>query len=284
MAAAPPVSPGPHRSRQRRRGWGRYAAVAVVVLVIAAGVVIWAPWRTPPLLRPTGLKAGTSTTSSVMFRWSDPASGPHPDKYQILSSGKVVGSVAGTVTSYRVGGLDPDTAYQYRVAALRGGKRSALSAVLTVNTAVPPVSAARWQGPWNVNIKIVKGAEELRGKGAKGWVESWRASPQCTAGPCTVQLTGDLNTHPIKATLTRAGAVYTGETKANIFQCGKPVDAVPIRSTLTIRVTLSGGQPSGHAWVASAWDGHMVIASPYTSTSTFYCNAFTLTTSLSGSF
>jgi hypothetical protein len=263
---------------------GRYAAVAVVVLVIAAGIAIWAPWRTPPLLRPTGLKAGTATTRSVMFHWSDPASGPQPDRYQILSSGKVVGSVTGTVTSYRVGGLAPGTAYQYRVAALRGGKRSALSAVLTVNTTAPPVSAARWQGPWSVHIKIVKGAGSLAGKGAKGWIESWRASPQCTSGPCTVQLTGDLNRHPIKATLTRAGAVYTGKTKADIFQCGKPAHSVPIPSTLTIRVTLHRGQPSGHAWVASAWDGQMVIASPYTSASTFYCNAFTLTTSLSGSF
>jgi hypothetical protein len=34
--------------------------------------------------------------------------------------------------------------------------------------------------------------------------------------------------------------------------------------------------------VAGAWGGRMVISSPYTSTSTFYCNAFTLTTSLSG--
>jgi Fibronectin type III domain len=258
------------------------AAGAVVILVIVAGVLIWSPLRSTPLLRPAGLKAGTATTSSVVFHWSDPASGPQPDKYQILSSGKVVGTVAGDVTSYRVGGLAPDTAYQYRLAALRDGKRSPLSAVVTVNTAAPPVSAARWQGHWSVNIKIVKGSGALRGKGAKGWVEAWQASPRCTAGPCAVQLTGDLNRHPIKATLTRAGAVYTGKTKASLFPCGKPADAVPIRSTLTIQVTLRGAQPNGRAWVASAWDGHMVIDSPYTSTSTFYCNAFTLTTSLSG--
>jgi hypothetical protein len=155
--------------------------------------------------------------------------------------------------------------------------------VLTVNTTSPPVSAARWQGPWSVSIKIVKGAGELRGKGAKGWIESWLATPQCTAGPCAVQLTGDLNKHPIKATLTRSGAVYTGTTKADVFGCGKPADSVPIRSTLTIRVTLNSAQPDGHAWVARAWGGRMVISSPFTSTSTFYCNAFKLDTSLSGS-
>ena len=85
----------------------------MVVLVIVAGVLIWAPWRPAPLLQPTGLKAGTATTSSVKFHWSDPASGPPPEKYQILSSGKVVGTVAGAVTSYWVGGLAPATAYQY---------------------------------------------------------------------------------------------------------------------------------------------------------------------------
>ena len=277
------AAPAPHRRRRRRRGWAVFAAATVVVLALIAGVVIWAPWRTPPLLRPAGLKAGTSTTSSVTFRWANPASGPLPDSYQVLSSGKVLGTVPGTVTSYRVAGLAPDTAYQYRVAALRGGKRSALSAVLTVNTTSPPVSAARWQGPWSVSIKIVKGADALRGKGAKGWIESWRATPQCTAGPCTVQLTGELNRHPIKATLTRTGAVYTGTTTADVFRCGKPADSVPIRSTLTIRVTLNAAQPDGHAWVARTWGGRMVISSPYTSTSTFFCNAFKLTTSLSGS-
>ena len=279
--AAPPVGTSPHRRKQRRR-WPGYAAGAVVVAVIAAGVLIWAPWRHAPLLRPTGLKAGTATTSSVMFHWSDPASGPPPDKYQILSSGKVVASVPGHVTAYRAAGLAPDTAYRYRVAALRGGKRSALSAVITTSTKAPPVSTARWQGPWSVNIKIVQGAGALRGKGAKGWIESWRATPQCPAGPCTVQLTGDLNRHPITATLARAGALYRGTTKAYIFPCGKPADAVPIRSTLTVQVTLRSAEPDGHAWIASAWNGQMVISSPYTSTSTFFCSAFTLTTSLSG--
>ncbi len=278
---APPPGPAPHR-RRPRRGGAVFAAAAVVVLASIAGVVLWAPWRPAPLLRPDGLTAGASTTSSVTVRWAGPASGPPRDRYQILSGGRVVGSVPGTVTAYRVGRLAPDTAYQYRVAAIRGGKRSALSTVLTVNTSAPPVSAARWQGPWSVNIKIVKGAGALRGKGAKGWIESWRATPQCPAGPCTVRLTGDLNRHPIKATLTRSGAVYTGTAKADVFRCGKPADAVPIRSTLTIQIKISSAQPSGHAWVAGAWGGRMVISSPYTSASTFYCSAFTLTTSLSG--
>ena len=282
-----PGTSGPGTSgghRRRRRGRGGYAALAVVLVALVAGVVIWAPWRKPPLLQPTGLAAGARTTSSVAFHWSGPATGPAPDNYLILHNGKVISSVPGTVTRFRSTGLAPDTAYQYRVAAVQGGKRSALSPVLTVNTKSPPVSAARWQGRWTVNIRITKGADALRGTGAKGWTEAWRASPACPAGPCTVKLTGGLNRQTFKATLTRAGAVYTGTTKADVFRCGKPVDSVPIKSTLTIRVTLTKGQPVNRAWLASSWTGQMEISSPYTSTSTFYCNAFKLTTSISASF
>ena len=151
---APPPGSVPD-GRQRRRRWPIFAAAAVAVLAVIAGVVIWAPWRTSSLQRPTGLKAGTATTSSVMFHWSDPASGLLPDGYQIMSSGKVLGSVSGNVTSYRVAGLAPSTSYQYRVAALRGGKRSALSAVLTVNTAAPPVSAARWHQHLLLRLSLI---------------------------------------------------------------------------------------------------------------------------------
>jgi hypothetical protein len=280
-----PGTSGPGTSGgRRRRGRGGYVAVAVVLLALVTGVLIWAPWRKPPLLQPTGLAAGTRTTSSVAFHWSGPATGPPPDKYLILHNGKVISSVPGTVTSFHSTGLAPDTAYQYRVAAIRGGKRSPPSRVLTVNTKSPPVSAARWQGRWTVSIRITEGADALRGKGAKGWTEAWQATPQCPAGPCTVRLTGGLNRQTFKATLNRTGGVYTGTTKADVFRCGKPVDSVPIKSTLTIRVTVTSAQPVHRAWLAGAWTGQMEISSPYTSTSTFYCNAFKLTTSISASF
>ena len=277
-----PSTSGGHR--RPRRGRSRYVAAGVVLLALIAGVVIWAPWRKPPLLQPTGLAPGARTTSSVAFHWSGPATGPSPDKYLILRAGKVISSVPGTVTSFRSTGLAPDTAYQYRVAAVRDGKRSALSPVLTANTTSPPVSAARWQGRWTVDIRITTGADSLRGNGPKGWTEAWRASPECPSGPCTVQLSGGLNRRTFKATLTRAGAVYTGTTTAGVFRCGNSIASVPIKSTLTIRVTVITAQPVNRAWLAGSWTGQMVISSPYTSTNTFYCKAFKLTTSISASF
>ena len=275
---------GASARRRRRRRWGGYLAVAVALLAVVAGVVIWAPWRKPPVLQPTGLAAGPRTTSSVTFHWSGPATGPPPDKYLILHSGKVISSVPGTVTSFEGSGLAPDTAYEYRVAAVRGGQRSAPSRSLTVNTASPPISAARWQGRWTVDIRITKGAGALRGKGATGWMEAWQASPTCPTGPCNVQLAGGLNRQTFKAMLTRTGAVYTGTTKADVFRCGKSGNSVPIKSTLTIRVTLTSAQAAKRAWQADAWRGQMEISSPYVLGNTYYCKAFKLTTTISASF
>ena len=178
---------------------------AVVVAGLAAGLVVWAPWIPPPVLRPTGLAAGPATANSVAFHWSPPRTGPLPDKYLILSSGAAVGSVAGTVTSYRQTGLTPATPYQYRVVAVRGGKRSPQSAPLTVSTLTPPISQARLQGGWNVAAQNI-------GSPARGWNGqlNWQFSPVCAAGACDVILQDQGGAFSFEMKLTRAGAVYTG--------------------------------------------------------------------------
>src|SRR5262245_21479184 len=91
---------------RRRRRWPLVTLVAVIVVaVLAGGLVVWAPWTQPPVLRPAGLATGPATANSISFHWVRPATGPLPDKYLILSDGKVAGTVAGTATSYRRTGL-----------------------------------------------------------------------------------------------------------------------------------------------------------------------------------
>jgi hypothetical protein len=262
------------------------AAVGVLGLIV--GLVIWAPWQSPPLLRPTGLTAGPSTTSSVVFRWSGPATGPLPDKYVILAAGKVIASVPGTVTSYRIPGLAPATAYQYRVAAVRGGKRSAPSAVLAMSTLTPPVSAARLQGSWTTSYKVIRSGGGTLSVGKK-WTDTWSFRPNCAAGPCTVVLSGPITgpgnytPTPFTVHLARAGAVYTGTTKAHITECGSPGSTVPVHNTLTFRITVTKAAVVSRAWGATSWAGTMVISSPYTSAGAYYCPAQSIKAVLSGS-
>src|SRR5690348_4563945 len=91
-----PASAQPTATVAPRR-WRRWAAVTLAAVVVMAGLtaalVVWAPWIPPPVLRPAGLQAGPSTANSITFRWSNPPTGPLPDKYLILSNGTMAGSV-----------------------------------------------------------------------------------------------------------------------------------------------------------------------------------------------
>jgi len=280
-AARTMTTPATARSGRPRRAVLMAVIAAAAVLGLIIGLLIWAPWQSPPLLRPTGLAAGIPTTSSVAFHWARPATGPPPDRYQVLHDGKVIGSVPGTVTSYRVAGLAPDTAYQYRVAAVRGGKRSALSAALVVHTSIPPLSAARLQGAWTVHLKIVRGASSLTGH--KNWEESWLASPGCPTGPCDVRISGSLNGHTFSTTLSRAGAAYRGTVVGNVFPCGSGSSSFAVRSTAKIKLSVVTARVDGGAWIASSWAGTMAVKSPYTASGSFYCPASQRTAALSGS-
>jgi Fibronectin type III domain len=212
---------------RRRRRWVVLVLAAVMVLGLAAGLVVWAPWTPPPVLRPAGLVAGPSTASSVAFHWWRPRTGPLPDKYLILGIGTPAGTVAGTVTSYRQTGLTPATTYQYRVVAVRGEKRSPQSAVLTVRTLTPPISQARLQGSWRVHAKTVGPAPPGRRNGYM----TWQLRPACAADACDVVLHGKNGSFSFRVKLTRRGLAYAGQAITH-FGCGSRANSIPYPVTL----------------------------------------------------
>src|SRR5262249_37403482 len=216
-------APGTVAPRRRRR-WPVVPLVAVIVVAgVTAGLVVWAPWTQPPVLRPAGLAAGPSTANSIAFRWARPATGPLPDRYLILSDGRAAGTVAGTVTSYRKAGLTPASTYQYRVVAIRDGKRSPQSASLAVNTLIPPMSQARLQGLWTLFVKNL-GHHPVNRNGTL----SWNFLPACATGPCTVVVAHVKDgKRAFKLTLHRAGAVYRGHGVADFGGCGPKGNKIP---------------------------------------------------------
>ena len=277
-----PAGPGVPAGGRKRRRWLVAVLATVVALGLVTGLLIWAPWVPPPVLRPAGLAAGSATTSSVSFRWSGPATGPLPDKYLILHNGQVIGSVRGTVTSYQISGLAPASDFAYQVAAERGGKRSRPSARLLLTTVTPPVSAARLDGAWTVTLKILQGRDTLSGHPPKIWTEGWTTSPKCPSGPCSVKLTGTLNGHPFKANLKRSGAQYRGTTHAGVIPCGGSGGvSIPSTSTMIFKIKVSDAGVTGSAWTASSWKGSLVVNSPYVSSGNYFCNASTLVFAMS---
>lgn len=285
-AASPPVTgqeavttqaPGANAPRRRRR-WGLAALAAVVVLGLAAGLVVWAPWIPPPVLRPAGLKAGPATATSVTLRWSRPPTGPLPDKYLIWSSGTMTGSAAGTATSYRQRGLTPASTYYYRVVAVRDGKHSPASAVLTLSTFTPPVSQARLQDAWHITARntYIKNFTVKHGRKL-----FWTFTPACATGPCDVTLKGQIdNVRYVSIKLTRRGAVYQGQAVDHSVPCGSGATSIPDPLTLKVRIHVTAAAAEGQAWVAGSWRGTLTATSPYVSSATFYCAAGTITTTL----
>jgi hypothetical protein len=253
-------------------------AALVVVLGLAAGLVVWAPWVHPPVLRPAGLAAGPATANSISFRWSPPPTGPLPDGYLVLRGDTVAGSVAGSATSYQQAGLTPATRYQYQVLAVRGGKRSPPSAVLTVSTFTPPISQARVQGTWLVTVTYLQ-----RVFGRPSETLTWDIIPACAEGPCDALLQATTSDeHSFSVKLTRAGAVYRGPTVVSFTACGTNGNVIPNPTTLTIQVHATAAAGQAQVWAATALAGTMVGTSQYVSTATYYCPADSFHTTLSG--
>ena len=237
-------------------------AVAAL-LGIAAGTVIWAQWQRHPAgpapAQPTRLTAGRATDTSVAISWSAPSSGPLPSRYLILRDGRVIGSVAGTTTSYRAIGLAPGISYSYQVLAVRGGSRSSRSTPITVTTTTPPVSAAVLAGTDTVHYKNVRTyglASKLSLR-----TDTWSFRPKCATGPCSVGLVGAVGGSQFTATLHRSGAVYRGKaTLKNGAVCG----SVSYKSKLTIQVAVRTGRPADRQWLAASWAGRLILYSPST--------------------
>ena len=296
--AAVPAAPGPLASAEgtvadhepavaqvpaavpprRRRRWPLVTLVAVIVVAaLAGGLVVWAPWTQPPVLRPAGLAAGHATANSISFRWARPATGPLPDRYLILSDGKVAGSVAGSAVTYRQAGLTPANSYQYRVVAVRGGKRSPQSAALTVSTLTPPMSQARLEGLWEVFVKNVH-----RSPHSRNGTLYWTLFPACATGACDVVAHVNDGKHSFKMTLTRVGAVYRGHAVVNFTPCGSRGNSIPDPATLKFRVHATKAVGEGQEWVATSWTGTMWWIYKYVSSATFYCTASSYKAILSG--
>jgi hypothetical protein len=276
-------------------------AAAVMMVGLAAGLVACAPpgplpaltsssptpppsspspspsASTPRVLRPAGLVAARATAHSITVRWSQPPTGPLPNEYLIMSNGTVAGSVAGTVTSYRQGGLTPATTYHYRVVAIRGGVRSPQSAVVTMRTATPPLSQALLQGAWNVYAKNIG-----HGWRSRGGSLYWTLRPVCAAGVCDVRLHQKDRRFSVGLTLTHAGAAYEGQGAITSYRCGPAGRTISDPITVAVRVRVTAAAGKHKVWAATALRGTMVVTSRYVSSATFYCSASTLKADLTG--
>jgi Protein kinase domain/Fibronectin type III domain len=254
---APPKPRKPRDMRKIRRRAGIFSIAALAVAVALAGAVyIVHPWPYP-VLQPTGLTADQRGATSVSLGWSNPASGPLPDKYVILRDGKVAATVPGNVNHFKYDGLAPMTTYDFRVIAYRGSDRSQPSPDLRAATRTPPLSDAVFESIYSVREKVESGGSSISGY-ADGdtWYDSWVFMSSCAVGPCTTRLTGTIDGHPFSATLKAAGnGSYTGSAPVNdAVYCGNDQTNY-IDTTLDITVKPVAAKVSNGQWAATKLTG-----------------------------
>jgi fibronectin type III domain protein len=142
----PPAPPPP--PKRKRRVWP-LVLTGVLVFGLVAGLLIWAPWDTPPPGAPAAVVATSRTATSAVVSWAASKGGATPDHYLVLRDGAQVGSVAAGQTSFTDNGLAPGTTHQYTIIAAAGQQRSSDSVEARVTTITPsPVALAGVKVTW----------------------------------------------------------------------------------------------------------------------------------------
>jgi|SRR5271165_22223 len=149
---APPAPPPPPPSGSARPGRMRETWIislsAVVVVGLAVGLVVWAPWHKVPVA-PAAVHAQSPTATSVLVSWAPSQGGATIDFYLVLRDGRQVGDVPASQTSYTDTGLAPGTAHRYTIIAASGTQWSSPSLAVKVTTIAPsPVGLAVAQQTW----------------------------------------------------------------------------------------------------------------------------------------
>jgi len=205
------------------------------------------------------------TPQSVQIAWAGPASGPLPDRYEVLRDGRKLASVSGSTTQYREAGLDPGTAYRFRVVAIRGSKQSKPSSALIVTTTTPPLYDAVLDssGPANLTETAGNFTETYDSKFSKRdvgdtWQEPWSFVPSCASGPCSVQVSGSVVGPQFTTHLSRNGSTYSGSVAIdNWWYCGGNINN-RMDTTLSIQVTSAHASVVGGAWTVTSFTGTLI--------------------------
>lgn len=225
----------------------------------------------PPVLRPTGLAVGGRTKNSLTIAWSNPASGPRPDHYEIVRDGAdIVANLPGTATSFTDEELSPDTAYRYQVIAVRDGAQSPGSVAVKGQTVKPPLSAATLTWSDNVTAKM----ESLYPADSKWNVQPgsseqdfWKITPSCSSGACNATLDGAIDGSAFTAKLTRSGLTYSGTAKVpDAAYCQTASDE--LTGTVTVTITAKSAGAHGPSWVVTSFSGNATLYIPPSGCST----------------
>jgi hypothetical protein len=282
--------PGPRTQRPRspdpdgRRVRATAAGLVAFVVVVTVGLVVTADDR--PRLAEAAASSGASPSpsaspsptpsgdrahrpsapvrlvvdrgvTSVHLAWDPPAdAGPETiHHYEVFRDGRRVGRTARP--RFDVAGLTIGTRYRFWVVAVDGDGRASPRVLRSVSTKVPPLTAARLSGTYDVTASV-----DTAGAGRARFVShaiSWSLVPQCPDRACDVAFTathgfgsGSVVTSGVLS--WSGGAAYTG-TWVGRFGSSCRERSLEAVSTLRITMRATAADVVGGLWIASAISG-----------------------------
>ena len=254
---------GPVPGPQRR--WIRIAVPVAVALIVGILVAV--------LARPDDQSAdaaeGPTTSSSpsveplsppenprarakpfrIALTWSDEDPTDDNDGYEIRRNGTWVGDVEAGVTRFVDEGAIPggNFTYEIRTQSLDGRYSEPIS--IEVSTPLPPRSAARVAGIFDVRADVTSSY------GISGYEDvtfGWRLTPSCDDRACGFRLSDTVN--DITVVSKRKGGTYTAPFTGRLgISCG---DA-PVTSSGTVELRVKTAKVIGGEWRATRLVGTM---------------------------
>src|ERR1700683_2776110 len=229
MSPDPPV---------RKRPKWLFVAAGAVVVVLVAGILIWAPWHQSPVA-PTAVHGQSPTATSVLVSWTPSKGGATIDKYLVLRNGAQGGSVTANQTSFLDSGLAPGTAYRYTVIAESGTQRSSPSLRDVVTTIAPsPVGLTAGQETWTT--VTFHWSPSPKGPAPDSYVIYSGGSPVTT-------VPGTAGTYLVTGLSTGTSYQYQGTEKWGHRECSVPV-AFTVVSTPGTGASLKVGEKWNDSW------------------------------------
>ena len=145
------------------------------------------------------------------------------------------------------------------------------------------VSNARLVGEFDVTTKITSasGIDVKRGETDSG---TWRFTPKCSAGACSVRLRyeyrgASFDSHTVRIALKKAGTVYKGAATTPLVECSfKDVPGV-----MNLRLEVTKGAWLDGRWRATRIVGRYEYDAPETTSGIYRCPAARITATVRGS-
>jgi hypothetical protein len=200
------------------------------------------------LLPPEGL-SGIAKGFSVVLTWSAPSDSAKVVGYEVMRNGDLIESLGPGETTLTDFDVRPGRSYSYEVRSL-GVVQASEPATADVEIRVPPLSAARLAGDFDVETRLVEKSGYSK---FEPFSFGWRFRPKCDEGACNV-VWRDVGDRHVHAVLKHNRRDYVGDYEGVFI-----IACEGSRSTSSVHVSLEVGKarPVGGEWRVTSFSGRL---------------------------